>query len=230
MLSFMRMSKIGLVALLATAACGPAAKATPLPAGTYHYESRQRGASIDSTVTVSRDADAIVVREDARVGNLIATTIENRLDPKTLSVVAFSVRNDPDNEEASITIRPAGATYRLGGSPAFTVPPPVPEVPSWVLANWASPLAIVPALVHATGAKTLAVYQSTVFHRKALANAFSVADVTVSRPDAAPANDASLGLALLHGKEPLLSFWYDPDTFVVDAVKMNDQTVFVRKP
>jgi hypothetical protein len=188
--------------------------------------------TLASTVTIGRAADAIVVSEEARYGDLNAsTTIENRLDPKNFSAVAYSVHNDPEGPQPSIAIQPAGATYQMSGAPAIVKPVPAAGAPAWVFAEeWASPFTIVPALVHATGSKVINAYYPAIVRGKVLAQQLSVVDVTAPRPDGVPAADASLGLKFSKSKRPFVSLWYDPYSFVVDVVELGDETLFARKP
>lgn len=109
------MRAVWFAAALALGACS--SPAGPLPSGTYHYASNEAGIPVDSIVTISRDATAIVVREDARfvkLPNAPPVSIETRLDPKTFSTNALTIANDPEMENPS-----DGTLARTGTRNAF---------------------------------------------------------------------------------------------------------------
>lgn len=222
--------RITLVAItVALAACTGQANNHTLPSQTYHYSSSEGRVTVDSTVVVSRDAGATVVAEEAHFGPGV-TTIEQRLDPKTYSVISYAMHNDPEGMDPVITVSPTSAVYRLKSMPRTVARARVPGAPSWVFSDWASSFAVIPSLVHASGTKTINSYYPEVFHKKALASTLWVVDASGARPNGVPAVDASLGLAERTNRKAVISIWFDPTSFVVDAVNIGDGTAFVRKP
>jgi len=214
------------------AACTGASKPASLPAGTYRYESTTGGSALQSAITVSRDSNAVVVHEESKFANLPAVApvvTESRLDPSTYSVESYVVSNNPEGFDPPIQISPAAATYKVAGKPIVAKAKAL-GAPSWVLGDeGASMFAILPALVHATGAKTINVYYPGLARGKTLAQTYTVMPTTQSRPDGIPAGDAALGLGFDPKRAPVLSIWYDPATLVMSAVKIGDETDFIRK-
>lgn len=221
-----------LTASLALAACS--SPAGPLPSGTYHYVSNEAGVAVDSIVTISRDATAIVVHEDARfvkLPNAPPVSIETRLDPKTFSTNAVTIANDAEMENPTIAIAQNGATVTPPGKPSVTIPPAAGAAPAAVDTNWASSYLTVPAMVRATGAKTLNLFHTALFHGRGLATRLTVVSGTAARPDGVPSGDTPMGLAMGNTKLPFVTLWYDPSTDVVSAVQLglNNELAFLRK-
>ena len=216
----------------AIAACA-SSRPSVFPSGTYAYASNVANVPIDSTVTVSRDATAIIVNEQytfVKLPNVPAVSIVSRLDPATFSVISYAVDNDPEGPDPSLTITPSGATYSVAGKKPVVQKAPVAAAPSWVFdTNRASAFAAVPAILHATGAKVINGYVPEIFKGSGMAWAFVPTDATVSRPEGVPAGDASLALAFHTRKMAMTTLWYDPATFVVSGVKIGNDTLWVRK-
>jgi hypothetical protein len=200
-----------LTAALVLSGCSSATG--PLPSGTYHYSSNEAGVPVDSTVTISRDATAVVVHEDARflkVPNAPPVSIEMRLDPKTFSTRSLTIANDPEMENASVAIAQGRA-------------------PATVDSDWVSSYLAIPAMLRATGAKTVDVYYTALLHGRGLATAFTVVSPTAARPDGVRSGDASIALATGRVKRAFVTLWYDPSTDVVSAVQLGDDLAFVQK-
>jgi hypothetical protein len=203
-----------------------------LPSGTYHYSSNEAGVPVDSTVTISRDATAIVVHEDARflkVPNAPPVSVETRLDPKTFSTDALTVANDPEMWNPSVAIRPDGATITPSGKASFTIPPAAAGAPATVNSDWVSSYLAIPAMLHATGAKTVNVYYTALLRGRGLATAFTVVSGTAARPSGVPSGDTPIALATRKARRAFITLWYDPSTDVVSAVQLGDDLAFVRK-
>lgn len=220
--------RLAFVVLVALTGCTAAPKASVLPSGTYHYASHEGGVNLDSTVTVSRGGKGTLLHEEAQFGAGAQTVIETRLDPKTYSVVAYSTRGDPD-EEASITISTAGATFDVKNKGIVAAKAPAAGAPSWIFESWASNFMPVPALLHATGAKRVNSYHSALFRGRVFVQELSVVAVTDARPDGVPSTDASVGLTFGHIRKSAIGLWYDPATFIVDGVTIGGGTAFVRQ-
>jgi hypothetical protein len=215
---------------LALAACSSASKAAPT-GGPYHYESTEGGVTITSTVNVHYGADAAVVDEDVKFGQVTAS-IENRLDPKTFSAISYTMRNDPEGLDPVIVVSPGGASVKMNDRGGAVVKAPAPGAPSWILGNYASSFVLLPSLVRATHPQALNAYMPTVFHGKGFAFKLSVVPTTPARPAAVPAGDASISLGRFNSRKrlPMVTVWYDPASSVVDEIDMAGTTAFVRKP
>ena len=215
---------------LALAACSNQVKPTA-PNGPYQYESTEGGVTIESTVTVRYAAAATVVDEDVQFGHATAH-VECRLDPKTYSTIAYTMRNDPEGEDPSIVVSPEGALLKTNTAAHAVAKAPVPGAPSWVFGNYASSFVMLPSLMRATHAQTVNAYMPTVFHGKATALKLSVVPSSAVHPNGVPAGDGSIGLGLAGARKhlPLVTVWYDPATTVVDGVNFGGATAFLRKP
>lgn len=214
---------------VALAACSSQPKPSA-PTGPYHYESSEPNVTIESTVKFRYAADAAVIDEDVQFGSVTAH-VENRLDPKTYSAVAYSLRNDPEGIEPSITVSSDGASFKTKTGRAIARAP-APGAPSWVFGNYASSFVVLPLLVGATHAKSVNAYMTSVFHGKAFALKLSVIPATPLRPTAVPAGDASISLASADPRKPIsmVTVWYDPVSLVVDRANIGGATAFFRKP
>jgi hypothetical protein len=219
--------RIACILALATAGCGHASNVSPLPAGTYHYESLGEPDLNESAVTVSRDASGVLVREVAHFGP--SAIVETRLDSATYSVVSSSVREDPPMGDPSIAISRSGATYTLPAATRVTENAPAAGAPSWIFGMFASFFTMIPAMVHATHATTVNTYFHEVYRGKAHSAKLYVVDRTARRPSGVSWWDASLGLAWQPDGKPAISIWYDPKTLIVDAVDVVDRPAFLRK-
>jgi hypothetical protein len=224
------MRAVWLAAALAFGACS--SPAGPLPSGTYHYSSNEAGVPVDSTVTVSRDATAIVVHEDAqfvKLPNAPPVSVETRLNPKTFSTDALTVANDPEMWNPSVAIARDGATVTPSGKTSFTIPPAAAGAPATVDSDWVSSYVAIPAMLHATSAKTVDIYYTALVHGRGLATAFTVVSATAERPDGVPSGDTPIALATGKARRAFITLWYDPSTDVVSAVQLGDDLAFVRK-
>ena len=215
---------------LALAACSNRSGSAPAT-GPFHFESTERNITIDSTVNVRYGSQATVVDEDVQFGQVTAH-VEYRVDPKTYSAVSYAIRNDPEEEEPSLTVSPAGAsvTTKTGGHAVAKAP--VPGAPSWVFGNYASSFVVLPWLVRATRPQSVNAFMPSVFHGKATALRLSVIPPTAARPAGIPAGDASISLGPSNARKrpSMVTVWYDPETSVADSVSIGGATAFVRKP
>jgi hypothetical protein len=202
-----------------------------LPSGTYKYTSTEGSTTLKSAVTVSREAGSVLVRELASFSTGTPIVIETRLDPVTYSITAFSVTNDTSEDQPLIEIRPGEITYLPQSGKSVVVDAPVPGAPAWIFAEWMSTYMAIPAMMHAAGAKTLNVYYPTIFHvrGKTLAQTMTTVPVSMAHPVGVPASDVSLGLAWRNTQKPAISVWYDPATYVTDAVYLGDSLAFSRE-
>lgn len=221
--------KAALFVCIALAACSSQSNSSA-PTGPYQYESTEGNVTIDSTVKVRYGSDATVVDEDVQFEHITAN-VEYRLDPKTLSAVAYTIRNDPEGEDPSIAVSANGAVVQTKTGGRAVAKAPAPGAPSFVFGNFASSFIMLPSLVRATHAKIFNAYMPSVFHGKAFSFKLSVIPVRDKPPSGVPATDASvaLGSAVRAGKA-MVTVWYDPTTAVVDAVNIGGGTAFVRKP
>ena len=211
---------------------GCSSPAGPLPSGTYHYSSNEAGVPVDSTVTISRDATAIVVHEDAqlvKLPNAPPVSIDIHLDPTTFSTRAVTVANDPEMWNPSVAIARDSATITSSGHASFTVASVAHGDPATVDSEWVSSYVAIPAMLHATGGKTLVTYYTAQVHGRGLATAFTVVPATATRPGSVASGDASIALATRKARRAFITLWYDPSTDVVSAVQLGDDLAFVRK-
>lgn len=215
---------------LALAACS-SQQHPSAPTGPYHYDSSEGRVTIDSTVKVRYAADATVVDEDVHFGHVTAN-IEDRVDSKTYSAIAYTMRNDPEGEEPSITISTDAASIKTNTGGRAVAKAPNPGAPAWVFGNYASSFVVLPLLVRATHSQTVNAYMTSVFHGKAFALKLSVVRAAPARPAAVPVGDASISLSPpnAHKSIPMVTVWYDPVSSVVDGVNIAGATAFIRKP
>jgi len=213
----------------AFAACSPSAGTTASPAGTYQYESRAGNITAGSTVTVSFDSGAVLVSERARLGTFDGPAIESRMNPKTYSLETYTVTHDPEGDDPSIAVTAAGAKYVMKNADPVTKKAPVPGAPSFVFGDWVSSFVELPSLEYVTKAKTINGYMPDLMRGKAVAMTYYVVEPMVPPPAAARSGDAALALAWRPRGKPVVTMWYDPATFVVDAVDLGGATAFVRE-
>ncbi len=175
--------KPALAQCLALSACSSQPQPATAPTGPYHYESTEGGVVIDSTVNVRYDRDAAVVDEDVQFGHWTAN-VESRLDPKTFSAIAYTMRNDPEEEDPSIAISTSGALVKTKTAAQVLAKAPVPGAPSWVFGNYASSYIMLRSLVRVTHPKTVNAYMTTAY--RAFALKLFVIPTTAAPPAGAP--------------------------------------------
>jgi hypothetical protein len=208
-------------------ACSQSSTPTPLATGTYTYEFHSGTLTEGtSTVTISSDGTAFTITEDANWGGSIGkVSIVRRLDPATFSIVDY--RNDKDNVSASFTKE--GATYRGNSGISKELAPPDAAAPSsfYALYDIVSSNAAIPAMLHATGKTSFNMFGYNVLSGVPSVASVTVVDVTAARPNGVPLRDESL--ALERGST-VSTIWYDPDTFIVHAVDVDNRVVVQARP
>jgi hypothetical protein len=203
------------------------AAADPLrpPNGTYRYELRIAGAVAgQSTVVVRGGADAFVVDDDSRFtavnvnGHAIA-----RYANASLALVSYSADFvlPSGSQHSDVTVAPGHMTIVTGSQHVDVAADS--SAPLEVLGdNLAGTAVIVPAIVQAA--------HTTRFTYAALSGGIAVPATVV--PDTIPARpigllSRDLWLVVDAGKIREV-FWYDPATFVVDALDIPAQSIEFR--
>jgi uncharacterized protein len=171
-----------------------------LPNGTYRYEISVDGAVIgESTIVVSRERGLIVVGESVSAAG-VALVTERKIDDATFAVESYTADAGPKHVVVSVTGN--AATIRQGSANAtITAAPGAPLV---ISDNMVAGIALVPATLHATGAKSLTL--------ASVAGGFVAVPVNVTA-----SADGRLTLSL-GGQTATLS--YDPRTFVLSRLEV----------
>jgi hypothetical protein len=211
-----------ITALLTAAACLSARSATVLPSGTYAYEVRD-GQAVKPpgtiTITISRDAAGIAVRDDANLDGTPTSAIR-RLDPASFSVISFQVVGETD---PAITISSDGARFRGRDGKIATLAPRVLNVPSIASDFSPSAFALVPAILHASGRTKINQYGYAFMTGEPTAGYIKAVPSSAQRPQGAAASDVSIGIQDDNGG--VMTLWYDPVTFVVSVVEAGTLTI-----
>ncbi len=198
------------------------AAATALPArppdGTYVYAVARQGADIgNSTVSFKTSGSTITVQERADISVVQADTT-TELDAGTLQETAFS-GSAPQQGSFSATFGGSGVTLHSGGA---SIPlQPVGGRPIILTDGLISPAALLPAIVHATGAKTFTVAAMN----GGKAYAATVSPIATKPPSNIPQSDAGIALTYAGSTATL---WYNPQTFVLDLLQNPALSVEVR--
>jgi len=212
----------GLLMAAATAAA-PTLPPRP-PDATYTYTLMLAGSTIGTSVVAidGSTPGTIVVKESASfsVPRFTATTSVH-YDAATLAETTYSgdfnLPNGPQHTD--VTVKSGVVSVSVGGSAGRTgldIPADASAPLELIGDNLAGTGMLVPALLHATGAKafTLAVLSGG----KAIVA--KVGPDASERPAAVPAADASLSIDFAGLHE---IFWYDPATYVVHDVLVPEQ-------
>jgi alpha-beta hydrolase superfamily lysophospholipase len=218
-----------LAASLAVAACAVAAIASPAhpPDGTYRYTLTVAGASAGtSTVVIRTTADAVTVddRSEVEVMRLSGHAV-TRYDAATLRLSGYSgdftVAGNPQHVDVDVA---AGALTVRGGGTRATIAAD-PSAPLELLAdNLTGTMIVVPAALAASHAQrfTLAPLAPPKPIVVTVANGTAPA-----RPAGIPAGDVALVVDLA-GIGLREVYWYDPASFVVDAIVIPAQNAEYR--
>ena len=209
--------------LLAATVAAPATLPPRPPDATYAYAIQAGGVPLgNSTVVVDGStAGTIVVKESASFSMPAAFTATTtmRYDAATLRETAYSADFvlPAGTQHTDVTVKPAAMTVTVPGSAGVDIPAD-PSAPLELVGdNLVASSVLVPAILHATGAKsfTLAVLSGA----KPLVCKV-VSDPMPSRPASVPATDVELALELASIR---IIYWYDPKTYVVHNVAIPAQ-------
>jgi len=214
--------------LAAAAATAPVALPPRPPDATYSY-TIQAGALALGTSAVVVDGrttpGTIVVNESASMSmpRYTATTAA-RYDAATLHQTGYSGDfNLPSGpQHTDVTMKPGTMTLTVPGGGTLDVAAD-PSAPLELVGdNLVGGSVMIPAILHATGAKTFTV--------AVLAGAQSlvckaVSDPLPSRPAGVPATDVELALELASIR---FIYWYDPSSYVVHDIAIPSQQAEIR--
>jgi hypothetical protein len=208
--------------LLAATVAAPATLPPRPPDATYAYAIHAGGLPLgNSTVVIDGSTPGtIVVKENASFSTPAFTaTSTMRYDAATLRETAYSADFvlPSGTQHTDVTVKPAAMTVTVPGGTAVDIPAD-PSAPLELVGdNLVASSVLVPAMLHATGAKafTLAVLSGA----KPLVCKV-VSDPLPSRPASVPATDVELALELASIR---IIYWYDPKTYVVHNVAIPAQ-------
>ncbi len=197
------------------------------PDGTYSYSIDRASANIGtSTVTVKRSGDAIVVHETQTMpAQKLAVTVDETLAGSQLapkSYVGNYAREGGTPVVVRMTFNASGAAATVDGASGSTTL----SLPSRISSGYVIEGALLtgflflPAQLHAS--------RATAFAGIVPSKLTQITD-TVDRgmrpvrPPGAPANDVAVSI-----RGPVdFQEWYDPTTFVLDAVSVPSQNVLI---
>ncbi len=211
--------------LLAGTAAAPSSLPVRPPNGTYTYEIVAGGTTLGkSTIVISSVPGTITVRESARLLNVNATAA-TQYDAATLAETAYSADfNLPQGpQHTTVTFEPGAVNVRVPGqSVDIKADPSAPlEI---VSDNLVGTNLLIPALLHATGAKT---FTLAVLSGGKAVEAHVAANLTEKRPASIPATDADLVIDI--GASDLREiYWYDSGTYLVRAIEIPAQAASFR--
>lgn len=195
----------GLALLPLLVAIAPAQPGTKiLPEGTYRYGITIGGNSVGtSTIVIRRDGGVIAIGESASVAG--TTLVSNRkIDEASFATLAYTV--DFGRKHAAVAVlRNAATVTQDGVSTRFPAPPDAPFV---VGDNRVAGFAVMPAMLHVTGAKKLTL-------ACVCGGAFAVIPVTVVR------NRDGVVTTSMEGTSVVLN--YDPRTYVLGRADVPSQ-------
>jgi hypothetical protein len=212
--------------LAATTLAAVAAPPRP-PDATYSYALQAAGAPLGtSTVAVDgRTPGTIVVTEHASMSTPSFTaTTTTRFDAATLRETGYSAdfTLPAGVQHTDVTVKPGTMTATVPGAASIDIAADPAAPLELVGDNLVGSSILVPAILHATGAKsfTLAVLNGG----KALV-CNVVADPLPTRPASVPANDVELPLEVAGVR---VIYWYDPATYVVHDMLIPSQQAEIR--
>jgi hypothetical protein len=213
--------------LAATTVAAVAAPARP-PDATYTYAIQAGGAALGtSTVAVDgRTPGTIVVTEHATMSQPSYTaTTTTRFDATTLRETGYTADFTLPNgvQHTDVTVKPGTMAVTVsGGGGNVDIPADASAPLELVGDNLVGSSILVPAILHATGAKsfTLAVLSGG---KPLVCNV--VIDPLPARPASVPAADVELPLEVAGVR---FIYWYDPATYVVHDMLIPSQQAEIR--
>lgn len=188
--------------LVAIAAAQPGTQI--LPEGTYRYGITIGGNSVGtSTIVIRRDGGVIAIGESASVAG--TTLVSHRkIDEASFATLAYTV--DFGRKHAAVAVSGNAATVTQDG--VSTRFPATPDAPFVVGDNRVAGFAVMPAMLHVTGAKKLTL-------ACVCGGAFAVIPVTVVR------NRDGVVTTSMEGTPVVLN--YDPRTYVLGRADVPSQ-------
>ena len=208
---------------LAAAAAAPVALPPRPPDASYAYTLQAGGIALgSSSVTIDGSTPGtIVVKESASMSMPRYTaTATTRYDAATLREIGYiaDFNTAGGAQHIAITTKPGAMTLAPPGGGAAIDIPADPSAPLELIGdNLIGSSVLVPAILHATGAKTFTL--AVVSTGKPLVCKV-VTDPLPSRPASVPATDVELALELAGIR---FIYWYDPATYVVHDVAIPAQ-------
>lgn len=213
------------VVAAATVGAAPMNDAGAPPDGTYSYSITQAGSQLGtSTVTVKRNGANIVLHETETMGTL-SFVVDETLDSSTLNPKTYvaSYTKDSYTQTARGAFDRSGATVSFDGVPGNQVFPLTSgNRNAYVLEqSLLTGFFMLPAQIHATRASQfMQVVPSQVLTLTSRINGTPAGP----KPASIPAQDVSLAI----GSKVNFDEWYDPNTFVLQAVSVPVQDVLIK--
>jgi hypothetical protein len=209
--------------LMAATTMGAVSAPPPRPPdATYSYALQAAGVALGtSTVAVDgRTPGTIVVTEHATMTTPSYTaTATTRFDAATLRETGYTADFTLPTgvQHTDVTVKPTTMTATVPGGSSIDIPADASAPLELVGDNLVGSSMLVPAILHATGAKafTLAVLSGG----KALVCKV-VTDPLPTRPSSVPASDVELPLEVAGVR---FIYWYDPTTYVVHDMLIPSQ-------
>lgn len=213
------------VVVAATIGAAQVGVAAAPPDGTYNYSITQSGSQIGtSTVIVKRVGSDVTVHETETLGTL-SFVIDEVLDSATLNPKTYvaSYTKDTYTQTARGSFDRSGATVSFDGVPGTQVFPfDNGNKNAYVLEqSLLTGFFMLPAQIHATRANQF----MQVVPSQVLAVTGRINGTTAGpRPSGLPAQDVPLSV----GSKVNFDEWYDPGTFVLQAVSVPIQNVLIK--
>jgi hypothetical protein len=199
---------IPLVAAVVLASAGGAAHGV-LPSGTYTYQIFVESKPVaTSKIVIDHENGSLQLTEASVLqGDPVATT--RTVDPSTFATLKWDMNAQTSEDTVEIA---SGAGAWQHGPQTKTLAQAVPG-PSIVFDFFAGAYPLIPAMLHATGAKAFNVYCLcfTGFDVKPA----TVIPATATAPPGVPKSDA---VAAFEYDDAIVTMWYDPATFVLHAM------------
>jgi len=223
-------------AALTVASASPAPSAAPSaaapgaampPSGTYTYSVQQAGNELGkSTVKIERSDFGITVHEDQALQGSYVYTIDQIFNPTTLAPRAFNgvYARGQSSSTVRVAVDSGGATVTIDGTSGaaqFTNPPGIKQL--YLLeGTLMSGFVLLPASIHGYKPSQIGIVEP-----RSLLQVVGTIDPhpIVARPSGIAPTDVVLSVT---GKIAF-DIWYDPGSFIVDAVSMPSQQVLITR-
>jgi pimeloyl-ACP methyl ester carboxylesterase len=198
-------------------AVAPIASAGVLPTGTYRYDVLIDGRGVGkSSIVVSRDAGTIEIRESA---SLLGAAIGSRRT-LTAAFAAQSYAGDAGAKHFAVEVAGNEATLTASGLQQKIAA--APGAPFLVADNMPAGFALIPATLHATGAKALTL--ACVCPVGFVAVPVTATGSSTAPPVGVPSGDASLTVTMDRATATL---WFNAQTYVLDRMDLPSQQLSI---
>lgn len=216
------------VLLIAICACvvtpaGAATRASVPPNGTYRYDILVGGSVIaKSTVVVESLGSRLSVRERLHQGSVrVADSAKYAMPSLSLASYSADVNAPGGSQHTAVTGKTGSIVVDVPGE-HVTITADAAAPLLIVSDNFVGTQIMLPAILHATGAKTFTM--AVLAGGKAIV-AHVMGSSEELRPGNVPISDAQLAIEVAGLREV---FWYDAKTFVVDDIQIPAQNAEVR--